>query len=283
MFPYGESIGFPRRKKYIPDEAGTGTNYVIQREKRKIFMEMSNMKKVISLITALLLCVSLASSVFAAEDTFVPSVPSKGAPTIVTVKDGEGKAAAGIVKDASGATTGHLYDDCLLITSVAEANTSTKISADAKTALLSVYDQLNKGTMELPYAEGIDADKMVIKDLFDVSWMCTEHPSVIASAGVTVELTFDIGVASTADVVVMTYKNGAWGEIVSVKNNGDGTITCVFEDFCPVAISIPTDANSGPSETGDNSDLVLWTVLLAASAAAVVVLVILRRRSMMSK
>lgn len=244
---------------------------------------MSNMKKVISLITALLICVSLASSVFAAEDAFVPSVPSKGAPTIVTIKDGEGKPAIGVVKDATGKTTDHLYSDCLLITSVAEANTSTKIPADAKTALLSVYDQLNKGTMKLPYGKDVDADKMVIKDLFDVSWLCNEHPSAVAAAGVTVELTFDVDVASTADVVVMSYKNNAWGEIVSVKNNGDGTITCVFEDFCPVAIAIPSDANSKPSDTGDNSDLLLWTVLLAASAAAVVVLVTVRRRSMMSK
>ena len=241
------------------------------------------MKKVISLITALLICVSLASSVFAAEDAFVPSVPSKGAPTIVTIKDGEGKPAIGVVKDSSGKTTGHLYNDCLLITSVSEANTSTKIPADAKTTLLSVYDQLNKGTMKLPYGKDVDADKMVIKDLFDVSWMCTEHPSAIAAAGVTIELTFDIDVASTADVVVMSYKNSAWSEIVSVKNNGDGTITCVFEDFCPVAIAIPSDANSKPSETGDNSNLLLWTVLLAASAAAVVVLVTVRRRGMMSK
>lgn len=233
------------------------------------------MKKVISLVTALLICVSLASSVFAAEDAFVPSVPSKGAPEVVTVKDNAGKDVAGVIKDDAGKTTGYVEVGKLTVTSVAEANTSTDISADAKATLLDVYDKLSKGTMKLPYGEGVDADKMVIKDLFNVTCTLETEDNI--------ELTFDIGVASSAKVVVMTYKNNTWNEITSVKNNGDGTITCVFEHFCPVAIAIPADANKTPSDTGDSSNLVLWTVLLAASAAAVVVLVTVRRRNMMSK
>lgn len=232
------------------------------------------MKKVISFVTALLICVSLASSVLA-EDTFVPSVSAKGAPEVVTVKDNNGKDVAGVIKDATGKTTGYVEAGKLTVTSAAEANASTEISTEAKAALLDVYEKLSKGTMELPYGDGVDADKMVIKDLFDVTCDVETEDNI--------ELTFDINVASSAKVVVMTYKNNTWNEIVSVKNNGDGTITCVFEHFCPVAIAIPADANKAPSETGDNSDLVLWTVLLAASAAAVVVLVTVRRRNMMSK
>ena len=44
----------------------------------------------------------------------------------------------------------------------------------------------------------------------------------VEPAGAVLELTFDLGVAADATVVVMTYKNNAWGEIAGVKNNGDG-------------------------------------------------------------
>ena len=232
------------------------------------------MKKVISFVTALLICVSLATAVLA-EDTFVPSVPSKDAPEVVTVKDNDGKDVAGVIKDSAGKTTGYVESGKLTVTSVAEANTSTDISAEAKATLLDVYDKLSKGTMELPYGTGVDADKMVIKDLFDVTCDVQTNDSV--------ELTFDIDVASTAKVVVMVYNNNTWSEVTAVKNNGNGTVTCTFEKFGAVAIAIPADANKTPSETGDNSDLMLWTVLLTASAVAVVVLVTVRRRSMMSK
>ena len=234
------------------------------------------MKKVICLITAVMLCVALASFAFAA-DGFVPSISYKGAPTIVEITDDQGKPAIGTVTNASGEVVGYLASDCLLITPIAEANTSTKIPADAKATLLSVYEQLNKGTMKLPYDKGVDADKTVIKDLFDISWLCEDHPTLLAPKGVTITLTFDMGVPANADVVVMTYKNGAWGNIVSVKNNGDGTVTCVFEDFCPVAVSVPVPGG-GSSETGDKADITLWVALLSVSAVAVVALVVLRRR-----
>ena len=240
-------------------------------------MEMSIMKKVICLITAVMLCVALASFAFAADE-FVPSISYKGAPTIVEITDDQGKPAIGTITNGSGDVVGHLYADCLLITSIADANTSTNIPSDAKATLLSVYEQLNKGTMKLPYGKDVDAGKMVIKDLFDVSWQCEEHPAAVEPKGVTVTLTFDMGVAADADVSVMTYKNGAWADIVSVKNNGDGTVTCVFEDFCPVAVSVPVPG-TGPDDTGDKADITLWVTLLSVSAVAVVALVVLRRRN----
>lgn len=239
------------------------------------------MKKVICLITALMLCVSLASYAFAAEVEFVPSISYKGAPEIVDITDDQGNPAIGTIVDASGQVIGYLREDCLLVTPLAEASTSTKIPAAARDMLLSVYEQLENGTMKLPYGKNVDSDKMIVRDLFDVSWLCQEHPPIVAAPGVTVTLTFNIGIPANTDVVVMTYKNNTWADIVSVKNNGDGTITCVFEDFCPVAISVPVPG-SGPDDTGDKSDITLWVALLTVSAVAVVALVVLRRRDFMN-
>ena len=238
------------------------------------------MKKVVCLITAMMLCISLASFAFAADVEFVPSISYKGAPSIVEITDDKGNPAIGTIVNANGENIGYLGTDCLLITPLSEANTSTKIPAAAKETLLSVYEQLDNGSMKLPYGAGVDGDKMIVRDLFDVSWLCTEHPALIAPKGVTVTLTFNIGIEADVTPVVMTYINGVWEEIVSVKNNGNGTITCVFEDFCPVAISVPVPGQ-GPDDTSDKSNVMLWTILLAVSATAVVVMLVMRRRDFM--
>jgi hypothetical protein len=238
------------------------------------------MKKVVCFITAMMLCVSLIGFAFAADVEFVPSISYKGAPNIVEITDNQGNPAIGTIVNANGENIGYLGTDCLLITPLSEANTSTKIPAAAKETLLSVYEQLENGSMKLPYGAGVDGDKMIVRDLFDVSWLCTEHPALIAPKGVTVTLTFNIGIKADVTPVVMTYINGVWEEIVSVKNNGNGTITCVFEDFCPVAISVPVPGQ-GPDDTSDKSNVMLWTILLAVSATAVVVMLVMRRRDFM--
>ena len=238
------------------------------------------MKKVICFITAMMLCVSLIGFAFAADVEFVPSISYKGAPSIVEITDNQGNPAIGTIVNANGETIGYLGTDCLLITPLSEANTSTKIPAADKETLLSVYEQLENGSMKLPYGAGIDGDKMIVRDLFNVNWLCTEHPAIVEPAGVTVTIMFNIGIGADVDVVVMSYKNNAWGEIASVKNNGDGTITCVFEDFCPVAISVPVPGQ-GPDDTSDKSNVMLWTILLAVSATAVVVMLVMRRRDFM--
>ena len=236
------------------------------------------MKKVICLITALMLCVSAIGLAVSADSEFVPSITYKGAPTIVEITDDQGNPAIGTVINANGEKEGYLPEDCLLITPLAEAETSTKIPAEAKQTLLSVYEQLKNGSMTLPYGKDVDASKMIVRDLYDISWLCTDHPAIIAQPGVTVTLTFNLGIAANTKVVVMTYQNNVWSEVVSVKNNGDGTITCVFEDFCPVAISVPAPGSGGSADTGDKSDVMMWAVLLAVSATALVVMVTLRRR-----
>ena len=238
------------------------------------------MKKVVCFITAMMLCVSLIGFAFAADVEFVPSISYKGAPNIVEITDNQGNPAIGTIVNANGENIGYLGTDCLLITPRSEANNSTKIPAAAKETLLSVYEQLDNGSMKLPYGAGVDGDKMIVRDLFDVSWLCTEHPALIAPKGVTVTLTFNIGIEADVTPVVMTYINGVWEEIVSVKNNGNGTITCVFEDFCPVAISVPVPGQ-GPDDTSDKSNVMLWTILLAVSATAVVVMLVMRRRDFM--
>ena len=81
-------------------------------------------------------------------------------------------------------------------------------------------------------------------------------------------------------LVVLCYIDGQWIRVEDVTDNGDGTYTCVFEDFCPVAFCVEADTMEKIPATGDNGNVFLWlAVMLAAAVALAGVLVASRRRA----
>lgn len=242
------------------------------------------MKKILSVMLALVLCMSMGMTVMAEE--FVPSIGEKNGPGIVEVEDEDGNKYIGIIRDADGNIIKYIDEDCLVITPLSQAKTSTLIPDEAEELLLAVYGQLVDGTMSIPYEKfnaNLDPARMVIREMVDASWLCIGLPEdcaeLVEPIGIHVELIFDLGVGRDEDVYVMTYKKGEWNPIVSTTNNGDGTITCVFEDFCPIVFSIDT-ADETP-KTGDEigANMGMWVALMAVSAVAVVGLVVYRRRA----
>ena len=95
------------------------------------------MKRILSLIVAMALCVSLLASFAFAED-FVPSIGDKDHPEIVP---DEGNVIGQIV-DPDGKPISDVESGCLVVTPVSEANTSTEIPEDAKKLLQQVYGEL---------------------------------------------------------------------------------------------------------------------------------------------
>lgn len=222
------------------------------------------MKKWISCVIAVAMCMVLACPVFAANDTFVPSVSYKDGPDI-----------------DKATLDGKSVDSCLVITSIRQATEkTTDIYQEERDLLLDVYKKLSDGTMTLPLEENY-----VIRELLDVSFKasaCREekhgHKEKLAEPGVTLTVDFDLGVNQDAVIEVLTYSadgssNRSWKKIVSVTNNGDGTLTCVFEDKCPVAFCV-IDEGKIPPKTGDSigNQLWLWVTLMGTSAAAIAVL-----------
>lgn len=222
------------------------------------------MKKGIVAIALLAICLSLICPAFAAEDTFVPSISYKDGPEIIEAE---------LETDD--------VEACLVVTSLkGAAEKSTDISQEARDLLVEVYEKLNSGEMKLPTGEGF-----VIRELVDVSWKqvgCVEqehtHEEDLKKENVTVTIALDMGVDANTDVLVYAYRNGQWEPIESAKNNGDGTVTCVFEHFCPVAFAVREQ--TGGSQTGDTarSSLILWGVLMAVSMVAIVVLTVSRKK-----
>ena len=223
------------------------------------------MRRMICLLGVLLVCATLVCPALAA-DTFVPSISYKPAPTVKSAELG-------------GADVG----DCVVVTSIAQAkDKSTDITQDARDELLDVYKKLSDGSMKPP------VDGYVIRELVDVDFEQTDcvqkdahsHAEELAKDGTTIKVTFDLGVAKSTKVVVKTFTNGAWEDVVAVTNNGDGTVTVEFEHFCPVAFCVEQGAEVPPSQTGDEAgqNMILWIGLMVVSLAAIVVLVILGRK-----
>ena len=183
------------------------------------------MRKVFALVLAVLICVSLAG--FAVADTFTPSVTYKAAPVLVSAfMDGED------------------VEDCIVVTSVQAARKkTTDITQEERDLLIEVYEKLNDGSMTV---EGLD-ESYVIRDLMDISFkhaacrMAADHgdkSSKLAEDGVVLTTVLDLNIGKNVEVVVMAYIDGEWAPIKSVENNGDGTLTCEFEDICPVLFAV---------------------------------------------
>lgn len=198
------------------------------------------------------------------ENIFVPSIPYKDGPDIEdTEMDGED------------------VGDCLEITTVTEAREkTTDISQESRDLLLEVYEELKDGEMELP----LDED-YVVRELIDVSWKestCIEpehgHKEWLEEEDTTLTVTFDLGVGPDEEVIVLVCIDGEWVEAVSVINNGDGTVTVVFADICPVAFCV--EKRYEPPKTGDEAgnQLYLYAGILGAAALGLVGLVIWRKK-----
>lgn len=221
------------------------------------------MRKIFGLIVVLALCVAMACPVLAAE--FVPSAGYKDHPNVDF---------PGSLVDDEGKKVDEVDEGCLIITSVAEAEESDEIPEDAKKELLDVYEKLNGGSMSLP----LDGEH-VIRDLLDVSLICDDgHKEKLDEPGVYLELTFELGVGPGEEVNVMVYVDGEWVSVPKVTNNGDGTVTVLFEDICPVVFTVASGSHMPPAQTGDTSGILVWTALMVLSAAALVVLLISRRK-----
>ena len=226
------------------------------------------MKKLISLMVALLVCLSLVVPAAAVENEFVPSISYKGSFVVISAE-----------------TDGEDVSDCVVITSIKDAkDKKTDISQDDRDLLLEIYDKLSNGEMPLP----LDGD-YVIRELVDISFKyddCREdetHPDkdgMLKKPGVTLTVTADLDIGGAADLKVFSYVNGEWVPAKVVKINGDGTVTLELEDICPVVFCVDKGYSAGLPDTGDvfGRNLTMWIVLLAVFAAAIVVLLINRRK-----
>ena len=183
------------------------------------------MKKLLIIAAVLALLCTVAVLPAGADDAAVPS-PTHLEPEI---------------KQAD--LNGLALEACIEITTVQQAEEkATDITQEERDVLLDAYNALVDGTESLPI-EG----EYVVREIVDVSFKkeaCRDQEDhgrkdeLLKQEDAVLTIDFDMGVEPEAEVCVMTYINGVWEEIISVENNGDGTVTCVFADLCPVAFAV---------------------------------------------
>lgn len=209
------------------------------------------MKKIVVILSAILLVVALAVPSFAAS--FTPSVEQKGAPTVVSATDADGNAIA---------------DGEVIVTPVSAADSADAAIADG---LKAAYEQIKAAATLTDIAPSIgdylkeigseaSVEDLVVRDLFDVS----VTGAAAESSPITVR--FNLGLSQSATLIVLHNYEGSNWEIIPddrVVQNADGTVDVTFDSLSPIAFvvdstetdtSASTDANAPTSpQTGDSS------------------------------
>jgi hypothetical protein len=219
------------------------------------------MKKIASIMLVLLLCVTMVARVFA-EDIFVPSISYKDGPALV-----------------EATMKGENVKHCLTISSIKAAQEkTTDISQADRELLLDVYARLADGSMKLPLGDV----SYVVRELVDVSFTATgcqlshDHAAWLAKKGNTATIKFDMGIDPEMEVTVLAYVDGEWIFAEQVTNNGDGTLTVVLEDICPVAFVLADGEVIQPDDSG--SLLWLWIIILLILVALLIFFLLWKRR-----
>ena len=210
---------------------------------------------------------------------FVPSISYKSGLIIVDVTTNIVVSGDNTLEDRIG--------ECIVATSVGEAkDKKTDISQEDRDNLIDLYTKLSDGSEVLPLEKDY-----VIRDLIDINFFdekCRqreghqEKRESLKEEGVTLTVTFQMGIPAKTDLIVMGCYDGKWEPVKEVINNGDGTVTCVLEDVSPLAFVVE-NVHSTPGQTpwtGDaaGNKLGLWIGLMVICAAGVVGMVALKKK-----
>ena len=242
------------------------------------------MRKVICLMTALLLCMSLIVPAFAQDEGFVPSIAYKPEPEIVPVQGEDGNSYIGVIRNAEGEIIDYVEAGCLNIVPVAHLwDEDIVVPENVEELLRFVYSGLLDRSLEIPYAElqaDLEGSNVVIRDLFDARWGCEEHPKMVEPEGIVLEITFDLGIVKDAEIFVTTFdeETKSWAGIVKTVNNGDGTVTCTFEHLCAIAFSMGMAKAPVPTEPTGMPSILLWIILLVVAVVGVVVILVSKKK-----
>ena len=227
------------------------------------------MRRVLSVLFVLLICVGTVLPVFAANGDFTPSIEYKDGPTLVSGSLGE-----------------EHVTKCLVVTTVLTAiNESTDVSDEVRQTLLDLYKELSNpdSSMKLP----LDFDYTII-ELIDISYhysVCPEgrdHGHKVTRSGsdnMMLTVAVKPSVPMSVGAKVLSYDNGQW-RVIPFETLEDGAISFVVEKEGPVAIAVPRGYTENPPQTGDQAgnQLVLWVTLMTVSVAALVVVAVLAKR-----
>ena len=217
------------------------------------------MKKILAICLMMVIVLSMSvMNVFAAPGAFLNSPSGNPAPTVVEFDPKDDECTAELIITP--------YGDKKTLPAELKALIEKAYNAIANTDDLTTF---NADLTALAASKKIPGDKLAVSDLFDIHVTgCDYHEG---------HVDFDIILA--ADTLnrfvglLHMNKNGEW-ELVSnakVTNNGEH-LEFSMDEFSPFAIVI--DTSKGAPQTGDDSMIYLYAVIMAISALGIIVIAV---------
>lgn len=221
------------------------------------------MKKILSFVLTIVMVVTMAVAVQAADNAFIISPSLKPAPTLISFKN--------------------QVEGCLseiIITAYANRHT---LPDDDRELIEKAYDTLaktndigtlNSGLKALADKYKVSTADFAVSDLFDLRMTeCDSHEEHGA---------FDLVIAPESlknFVCLLHYYNGKWNIVDSaeVTNNGE-YLKFTSDEFSPFAIVVNTKdveepgSSEDPGKPGDSSNTAVYAVIMLGSALSVVIL-----------
>lgn len=193
------------------------------------------MKKVLSVVLALVMCASFASFAMAADSvSYEGTVEEDGLRAVAT--DDNGGVYYAVVFENGVAIDYHTEDE-IEITPSFLVGKADHMTAEEKAQYEALYKALADGSAVIPYDQipGIVASEMVILDLFGVhvdGVVDLHHP------GRSIAMKLNVGLKPGSVVAVMEYINGAWVPAIDAVVDVDGSILCHFEAVGPIVVAV---------------------------------------------
>lgn len=212
------------------------------------------MKKILVLLLTIVMLFSMSFNCFAA---FVQSPSGNDAPEVVEDE------------------TSNESEDCtadIVVTSYSERDS---LPDDIKDAMENAYNQISQAIdvsnlsddlKEYCKDNNIDTKKLKVSDLFSLSYVgCGDHDE---HGYFTITLNAD----TLANFVgLLHFTENGWELIKSAKVIRNGTAITFkidIEDYAPFAIVVDTSKPTSSPQTGDNSNITMWVVVLAVCIVA---------------
>ncbi|MCD7943471.1 MAG: hypothetical protein LUH43_01015 [Clostridia bacterium] len=280
------------------------------------------MKKIVALVLTVAMVLSFTATAAVSADgdsTFVSSIEQKTTVEVSTITE-EDEA----VVDENGEAVEVDYSDLHIVSTAVSGDSShdwSEFTEDDQKKLEDANDKLQESYAEFNEASSVtevmtdleetaeeeleENEQYVVSDLFDITFAGTEAETVenALDNGGSVTLTFNIGIGKDDRFHIATKCYDVWVVLPSeqVTNNGDGTVTVKFYEFCPIAViqvaevvesgattdtdANTTDANGGSSspQTGDSITLYAFGVVLFAGITGTIIIVLSKKNNKKSE
>ena len=215
------------------------------------------MKKVLAICLAVVMAVGMSFSAFAAPGSFLKSPSKNPAPTIQSFFPRAGCEARLVITPYINRST--LPEDLKVL--IEHAYSTIAGTNDLTT--------LNAALAALAAEMGIDTTDLAVSDLFDIHVEgCNSHDTHKGHEIVLGADTLDRFVG-----LLHMNKDGVWEFVSGAEVINDGkSLSFTVDTFSPFAIVVDTSSSSDEPGTGDNSMILLYSLVMVASATVIIVL-----------